>query len=135
MIRLASVFFAGFGIVTACGSSESEAPSGSGGVAGGGAVGGGAGVANSDGASGASAARVGDPCTSVTVCPAGGSGTPVCLTDWPGGYCAIAACTDHGHDCPEDPGLGNTATTVSVRPTASQTGWARPAREPRFAAA
>ena len=64
MIRLASVFFAGFGIVTACGSSESEAPSGSGGVAGGGAVGGGAGVANSDGASGASAARVGDPCTS-----------------------------------------------------------------------
>ncbi|MBI5502784.1 MAG: hypothetical protein HY907_21240 [Deltaproteobacteria bacterium] len=57
------------------------------------------------------AGRVGDPCTESADCPAGGSGSAVCLTDWPGGYCAVEACADHGHDCPEDPGLGGTATT------------------------
>ncbi|HEY3359312.1 MAG TPA: hypothetical protein VGQ83_39045 [Polyangia bacterium] len=59
------------------------------------------------GASGA----VGDPCTSADTCPAGGSGTTECITDWPGGYCAVADCTQHGHDCPNDPGQGGTATT------------------------
>jgi hypothetical protein len=33
----------------------------------------------------------------------------VCLTDWPGGYCAVDGCEQHGHDCPNDPGLGGTA--------------------------
>ncbi len=54
--------------------------------------------------------KVGDPCVDAAECPAGGSGSPVCL-DWPGGYCAVAGCAEHGHDCPDDPGLGGTATT------------------------
>ncbi|MBI5490038.1 MAG: hypothetical protein HY905_22080 [Deltaproteobacteria bacterium] len=59
----------------------------------------------------AGAARVGDSCISAASCPEGGSGTAVCLTEWPGGYCAVDACAEHGHDCPDDPGLGGTATT------------------------
>lgn len=58
-------------------------------------------------------AKVGDPCSSADSCPAGGSGSPACLTDWPGGYCAVADCEQHGHDCPDDPGLGVVATTGS----------------------
>ncbi len=67
-------------------------------------------VQGSDGGGGA---KVGDPCSSADSCPAGGSGSPACLTDWPGGYCAVEGCEQHGHDCPEDPGLGAVATTGS----------------------
>lgn len=62
---------------------------------------------------GATATQIGDACVATTACPAGGSGTPVCLTDWPAGYCAVALCTVHAHDCPEDPGLGNTSSSGS----------------------
>lgn len=55
---------------------------------------------------------VGGPCTPGDNCPAGGSGSPVCL-DWPGGYCAVGGCTTHGHDCPGDPGQGGTSTAGS----------------------
>lgn len=57
--------------------------------------------------------RIGDACTADGECPAGGSGTATCLSDWPGGYCAVVECAQHGHDCPEDPGLGVTASTGS----------------------
>lgn len=67
---------------------------------GGGASGGGTGTA-----------KVGDPCTSASDCPGGGSGSPICKTEWPKGYCAVSSCSAHGHDCPNDPGLGGTATT------------------------
>jgi len=53
-------------------------------------------------------ARVGDPCSVADACPNGGSGTTVCLTTSPGGYCAVKDCAQHGHDCPNDPGLGGT---------------------------
>lgn len=79
---------------SACSDESSEDPHGAGGSAG--ATGGGA---------------VGSACSSASDCPAGGSGSPVCRTDWPSGYCAVADCSDHGHDCPNDPGLGSTATT------------------------
>ena len=68
-------------------------------------------VVDGPGVDSSAGAQIGDPCSSAESCPAGGSGTPVCLDEWPGGYCAVDACTDHGHDCPEDPGLGGTATT------------------------
>lgn len=64
---------------------------------------------------------VGSSCTSSDECPSGGSGSPACLTDWPGGYCVVDECTQHGHDCPNDPGQGSTASTGSkcvVAPTA-----------------
>lgn len=62
----------------------------------------------------ASGPLVGDPCKAVDVCPqAGGSGTAVCWTSFPGGYCAVADCKPHGHDCPNDPGQGGTAKTTS----------------------
>jgi hypothetical protein len=47
---------------------------------------------------------VGGACAADDECPAGGSGTPVCRADWPGGYCAVDACAAHGHDCPNDAG-------------------------------
>ena len=57
-------------------------------------------------------AKLGDACTSADECPAGGSGTPACLSDWPsGGYCVVESCTDHGHDCPGDPGNTTESTT------------------------
>jgi hypothetical protein len=65
--------------------------------------------------------KVGSACTSDSTCPAGGSGKPVCLLAWPDGYCAIEGCAQHGHDCPQDPGQGGTATTGSkcvLAPTA-----------------
>ncbi len=104
---------------TACGGESSETKQASGGAGGSGATAsGGASAGGSAGASaGGSAAtdagqgKVGDPCSSAGQCPAGGSGAPVCLTDWPGGYCAVSSCEVHGHDCPNDPGLGGTATT------------------------
>ncbi|GMV17526.1 MAG: hypothetical protein IPM35_01625 [Myxococcales bacterium] len=95
-------------LVTACGGDSDSGKSGAGGVSGaGGAVSGGGGAGVADGGP----AQVGDPCSSATECPAGGSGTPVCVAEWPGGYCAVEGCADHGHDCPNDPGLGGTATT------------------------
>ena len=48
------------------------------------------------------AVSVGSACTAESTCPTGGSGAPRCRTDWPGGYCVIEACSDHGHDCPND---------------------------------
>lgn len=55
--------------------------------------------------------KVGDPCTTADDCPAGGTGTTVCLTDgFPGGYCAVMDCGDHSHDCPDDPGQTTTTT-------------------------
>ncbi len=59
---------------------------------------------------GASGSRVGDPCRSASDCPAGGSGATTCLISWPQGYCAVSGCAQHGHDCPNDPGLGSTST-------------------------
>lgn len=57
-------------------------------------------------------AKLGDACLSADECPAGGSGTPACLSNWPsGGYCVVEACTDHGHDCPGDPGNTTESTT------------------------
>ena len=108
-------------LITGCGGNSSDSPNGTGGSSKGGASSGGnAGAssggnagASSGGAAGANGKDVGDPCTAPDQCPAGGSGTPVCLTDWPGGYCAVSACEQHGHDCPNDPGLGGTATTGS----------------------
>lgn len=90
---------------TACGGERSEtagtgAASGSGGGAG-------AGMGGAE----AGAGKVGDPCTGPAQCPGGGSGTTVCVSAWPEGYCAVSDCTQHGHDCPNDPGLGGTATT------------------------
>lgn len=80
---------------TACGGESSDAAkSGSGGAS-----------------AEAGSAKIGDACASAAECPAGGSGTPVCVTDWPEGYCAVSACAEHGHDCPDDPGLGGTAKT------------------------
>ncbi len=88
-----------------CGDSDSDSKSttdGGGGNAGSAGAGSAAGAGTTSGA-------IGDPCTSVDACPAGGSGSPVCLSDWPGGYCAVDGCEQHGHDCPNDPGLGGTA--------------------------
>jgi hypothetical protein len=48
--------------------------------------------------------KVGDPCTAATKCPAGGSGKAACQTAWPDGYCVVDGCSQHGHDCPGDPG-------------------------------
>jgi len=65
--------------------------------------------------------QVGDACASRDLCPSGGSGSTVCRADWPGGYCAVDGCSQHGHDCPSDPGLGGTATVGSkcvLAPTA-----------------
>jgi hypothetical protein len=46
---------------------------------------------------------IGDPCLDVSTCPAGGSGTVVCLGDtYSGGYCSVANCATHVHDCPGD---------------------------------
>jgi hypothetical protein len=50
------------------------------------------------------APAVGAPCTADEACPAGGSGQPVCVQQWPGGYCAVEGCLPHGHDCPGDAG-------------------------------
>lgn len=58
---------------------------------------------------------IGSPCTAETACPAGGSGTPACQTDWPGGYCLVVACAAHGHDCPGDAGLGGTQGSKCVK--------------------
>lgn len=59
------------------------------------------------------ALAVGDPCGSEAECPAGGSGAPACLTDgYPGGYCSVVDCEDHGHDCPDDAGQGGDAGSV-----------------------
>lgn len=51
-----------------------------------------------------SSTLVGDPCSSDPQCPAGGSGAPACITapEFQGGYCAVEACSAHGHDCPGD---------------------------------
>ncbi len=102
---------------TACSGSTpvSTGGGGGGGAAQGGTGGGGTtqGGAGSGGAGGAPAAAVGDACDPGTQCPAGGSGAPTCLTDWPGGYCAVTGCAPHGHDCPNDPGLGGAATAGS----------------------
>ncbi len=59
--------------------------------------------------------EIGSPCTAETDCPAGGSGTPACQTDWPGGYCLVVACAAHGHDCPGDAGLGGTEGSKCVK--------------------
>lgn len=67
------------------------------------------GAGSADGGS-AQPRRVGEACAADGDCPAGGSGTATCLSDWPGGYCAVVGCAQHGHDCPEDPGLGGIAT-------------------------
>lgn len=72
-------------------------------------MGGEAGV--SGGEAGTTKDAVGAPCTLASECPIGGSGSAACLTEWPGGYCAVRDCTPHGHDCPGDPGQGSTATT------------------------
>ncbi len=58
---------------------------------------------------------IGSPCTAETDCPAGGSGTPKCRTDWPGGYCLVTGCAAHGHDCPGDAGLGGTQGSKCVK--------------------
>jgi hypothetical protein len=51
---------------------------------------------------------VGAACTAANECPAGGSGTAACEMTWPGGYCLVTDCAQHGHDCPLDaqPGGG-----------------------------
>jgi hypothetical protein len=103
---------------TACDSSTPESTGGASGVAQGGAGGGGGWGATGGGAAGGGAtggatamgSAVGDACDPDTQCPAGGSGTATCLTDWPGGYCAVTGCAPHGHDCPNDSGLGGTGT-------------------------
>lgn len=82
------------------GGSDSDDHSGTGGAGAGGAGTGG----------GTAGDEVGIPCASASECPAGGSGEAVCLSDWPGGYCAVEGCESHGHDCPSDPGLGSTST-------------------------
>jgi hypothetical protein len=91
---------------------------GGGGGMGGGGMGGGGGGGMSDGGAakdGKGAAsgdgpkiKVGDVCDAATACPAGGSGKPICRSAWPGGYCLVEGCQDHGHDCPGDPGLNGT---------------------------
>lgn len=69
---------------------------------------------SSDATSPATGPYAGDPCSSASDCPKGGSGTTVCLTSgFPGGYCAVTGCADHGHDCPNDPGNGGIPTTTS----------------------
>lgn len=108
--------------LTACGgeSSDSGNDEAGGSNAGGASSGGGAGTSGT-GSAGAGTTEVGDPCASASQCPAGGSGTAVCVTDWRAGYCAVSACAAHGHDCPTDPGLGGTAKTGSkcvLAPTA-----------------
>lgn len=101
----------------ACGSSTPVESGGKGGAAEGGAggaeAGSGGGGGGGAGGTSATADAVGDACDSGTPCPAGGSGAPMCLTDWPGGYCAVDGCAPHGHDCPNDAGLGGTATAGS----------------------
>lgn len=92
------------------GSSGSDGNSGTGGVGTGGAATGGAAGAAAGSGGGTAGDKVGIPCASASECPAGGSGETVCLTDWPGGYCAVKGCEQHGHDCPNDPGLGSTST-------------------------
>lgn len=48
-------------------------------------------------------AAIGDACTDASTCPAASSGTTTCLGGgYPDGYCAIADCATHGHDCPGD---------------------------------
>jgi hypothetical protein len=74
-----------------------------------------------DGDASVSSTAVGASCAAAAECPAGGTGTAQCLTDWPDGYCAVVDCETHGHDCPNDPGLVTTATTGSkcvLAPTA-----------------
>lgn len=127
-----SIVLACIWLTVACGSDDDKvAVNASGGAVGGtativniGAVGGAAATANGGSGAGAPATgtssntrptaslgKIGSACTVDVECPAGGSGTPVCLTDWPSGYCAVDACADHGHDCPDDPGNGSTSTT------------------------
>lgn len=81
------------------------------------AEGGMAGAGGSDGESPLppSAKTVGDACTTAAECPAGGSGTPICLSEMPGGTCAVAGCADHGHDCPGDSGDGGTVGAKCVK--------------------
>lgn len=56
---------------------------------------------------------VGDACEEDSQCPEGGSGTADCLEDgWPGGYCSVVECEDHGHDCPDDAGKSGDEGTV-----------------------
>jgi len=50
--------------------------------------------------------KIGSACSEDNECPAGGSGTPACIKEWPDGYCAVKDCAAHGHDCPGDPGQG-----------------------------
>lgn len=55
---------------------------------------------------------VGAPCSTDDQCQPGGSGAAVCLTDgYQGGYCAVADCAAHGHDCP---GNGSSSQCVST---------------------
>lgn len=70
-----------------------------------------AGVADDVGQSGDAGGvqkAAGAACTAAGECPAGGSGTVACETTWPDGYCLVADCAQHGHDCPLDaqPGGG-----------------------------
>lgn len=67
----------------------------------------------SEEAEAASPLGVGSACQAGDPCPEGGSGEAVCIDSWPGGYCAVSGCAEHGHDCPGDPGLGVTATEGS----------------------
>lgn len=104
-------------LAVGCGGDTSDPGNGGGGSTAPGGAGGTAGsnpgdaAAESSGGATAGPSKVGDPCSAPSECPVGGSGSPECLTDWPGGYCAVASCEAHGHDCPDDPGLGGTATT------------------------
>ncbi|MCC6521159.1 MAG: hypothetical protein IT373_00725 [Polyangiaceae bacterium] len=103
----------GLVVIVSTGCNQGDAESGAGGA------GAGTGAGGAIGAGGGGA--VGAPCTTADECPAGGSGSPACLSQWPDGYCAVVDCAQHGHDCPGDPGLGGVATTGSqcvLAPTA-----------------
>lgn len=75
-------------------------------------------------ADGALTVHVGDPCTAASECPAGGSGTVACDTSEPGGYCIVEGCAQHGHDCPDDPGLGGTGGPTSSQCVTTASGTA-----------
>ena len=63
----------------------------------------------------ATPSTLGSPCVADDSCPAGGSGTATCLTEWPNGYCAVEGCSTHGHDCPGDAGNGGTSGSKCVK--------------------
>ncbi|MBI2894579.1 MAG: hypothetical protein HYY06_13585 [Deltaproteobacteria bacterium] len=68
---------------------------------------------DADGDADAGTPGVGDACEDDDQCPEGGSGTTSCLLDgYPGGYCSVVECENHGHDCPDDAGKSGDEGTV-----------------------